>query len=263
VLVQETRTITYSYDGLNRLIGAAEQPGTTYGYTYDLVGNRTEVRVDGSVTDSHTYNAANQVVGWTYDAAGNLTNDGTTTYVYDALNRLTTQGSTTNTYTGDGTLVAQTTGDTTTCFTQDLAAPLSQVLQRTQGSTTTEYVYGHDRVLALDGTVQTWYGSDVLGSVRQTFDSGGTPSDVLHYDPWGTPQTSTTLPQAKLADGFTLKDVCIDLTERTAICPPGHAGTPKRFRGHGDMGDHRIVVTFKQHNCLPCPLRSRCITGNA
>ena len=114
-LVQETRSITYIYDGLNRLIGAEEQPGTV-GYGYDAVGNRTEVCVDGSVTESRSYNAANQVDGWAYDAAGSPTSDGTTTYVYDALNRLTTQGSTTNTYTGDGTLVAQTTGDTTTRF---------------------------------------------------------------------------------------------------------------------------------------------------
>ena len=140
------------------------------------------------------YNAANQVVGWTYGPAGNLTNDGTTTYTFDALNRLTAQGNTTNTYTGDGTLVAQTTGDTTTRFTQDLVSPLSQVLQRTVGSTTTAYVYGHDRLLALDGIVQTWYGSDALGSVRQTLDSSGTPADVLHYDPWGTPQDGAAPP---------------------------------------------------------------------
>jgi len=169
------------------------------GYGYDTVGNRTEVRVDGSVTESRSYNAANQVDGWAYDAAGSPTSDGTTTYVYDALNRLTTQGSTTNTYTGDGTLVAQMTGATTTRFTQDLVAPLSQVLQRTVGSTTTDYLYGHDRLLALDGIVQTWYGSDALGSVRQTLDATGTPADVLHYDPWGSPQDGAAPP----AFGFT------------------------------------------------------------
>jgi hypothetical protein len=59
---------------------------------------------------------------------GNLLADGTTTYAYDALNRLTALGATSNSYTGDGVLVAQTTGGTTRS-TQDLAAPLSQVLQ--------------------------------------------------------------------------------------------------------------------------------------
>jgi uncharacterized protein RhaS with RHS repeats len=36
----------------------------------------------------YSYNAANQVIGWQYDAAGNLLNDGTNSYTYDPLNRL-------------------------------------------------------------------------------------------------------------------------------------------------------------------------------
>ena len=35
------RTIAYTYDGQQRLIGAAESPGTTYAYQYDVAGNRT------------------------------------------------------------------------------------------------------------------------------------------------------------------------------------------------------------------------------
>ena len=34
----------------------------------------------------HSYNAANQVIGWQYDAAGNLLHDGTNSYTYDPLN---------------------------------------------------------------------------------------------------------------------------------------------------------------------------------
>ncbi len=61
----ETRTITYTYDGLYRLTDAAESPGTSYGYRYDLVGNRTEVWVNGTRTASRQYNAADQVIRWT------------------------------------------------------------------------------------------------------------------------------------------------------------------------------------------------------
>lgn len=81
-----------------------------------------------------TYNAANQVtnVGYSYDNAGNLLGDGTTSYTYDALSRVkdyTTGGQTrTNSYNGDGTLVTQVLGGTTTRYTQDLASPPSQVL---------------------------------------------------------------------------------------------------------------------------------------
>jgi len=95
------------------------------------------------------------VVGWSYDAAGNLLHDGTTTYAYDALGRLTSTthngATTTYAYTGDGVLVAQTTDSTTTRYTQDLVAPLSQVLQLTQGANRTDDVYGHERLLALHG----------------------------------------------------------------------------------------------------------------
>lgn len=124
------------------------------------------------VTETRSYNAANQVVGWQYDAAGNLVNDGTTTSTYDALNRLLTSTSAgqsrTNSYNGDGVLVAQTANGTTTRYTQDLAAPLSQVLQTAQGSTTTDYLYGLERLASVSGGTRTWYGTDALGSVRVT-----------------------------------------------------------------------------------------------
>ena len=121
-----TRTIRYGYDRLNRLLSAQESGATTnqFVYSYDLAGNRTD--------DGRTYDAADQVNGWAYDDAGNLKSNGTTSYNYDALNRVkdyTTSGQTrTNSYNGDGTLVAQVNGRTTTRYTQDLASPLSQVL---------------------------------------------------------------------------------------------------------------------------------------
>ncbi|WP_161668728.1 RHS repeat domain-containing protein [Kallotenue papyrolyticum] len=154
--------------------------------------------MDGTRAEQYTYNAADQVVGWTYDATGNLLNDGTTTYVYDALGRLTSTthsgSTTTHSYNGEGVLVAQTTSSTTTHYTQDLVAPLSQILQRQQGTQRTDYVYGRERLLALDGTAQTWYGSDALGSVRQTLSSSGAALSKLHYDPWGMPQGGATPP---------------------------------------------------------------------
>src|SRR6266508_3711297 len=189
-----TRVISYSYDGLLRLTGAVESPGTTYAYGYDLAGNRTSVTVNGGTPTTVAYDAANQVQGWTYDAVGNLTNDGTTTYTYDALNRMlaTTAGSQTrnNTYNGDGALVAQTANSITTRYAQDLAAPLSQVLQ-TQGSTTTNYLYGFDRLASVSGSTRTWYVGDALGSVRRTLsDTGAAVGSVVNYDPWGTPEGS-------------------------------------------------------------------------
>ena len=153
-----TRSIAYRYDGLNRLTGADESGSTSN--SYDLA-NRTSVTVNGTTT-TYTYNAANQVTnaGYSYDAAGNLLSDGTTSHVYDALNRVTSSGGVSATYNGDGVLAQRGA----THYTQDLAAALSQVLN--DGSA--NYVYGMDRLLTDDGSAQTWYLGDALGSVRMT-----------------------------------------------------------------------------------------------
>jgi YD repeat-containing protein len=82
-----TRTIAYTYDGLLRLTGADASSGTDYSYAYDLAGNRTGAWEDGVQTQDRSYNAANQVIGFSYDTAGNLISDGITTYTYDALHR--------------------------------------------------------------------------------------------------------------------------------------------------------------------------------
>jgi len=185
------RTITYSYDGLQRLTGAVESGATTntYAYGYDNAGNRTSVTANG-VTTSTSYNAANQVSGWSYDAAGNLTSDGTTTNTWDALNRLTVQGTTNNAYNGDGVLVGQIVGSTAITYTQDLASPLSQILS----DGTNQYIYGADRLFGVAGGTRTWYLSDALGSVRQTFDDAGFVQQALRYDAWGVPQGSSIAP---------------------------------------------------------------------
>ena len=130
------------------------------------------------------------------DAAGNLTTDGTTTSTYDTLNRLltTTAGSTTRSYryNGDGVLVQQTANGVVTTFTQDLAAPLSQILQTTQGGATTNYLYGLERLASVSGTMRTWYTGDALGSVRRTLSDTGATGGTFAYDPWGTPTSSVT-----------------------------------------------------------------------
>ncbi len=194
--ISSTRTITYTYAGVQELTGAVESPGSSFAYTYDQVGNRTSVTVDGTQTAQYTYNAANEVsnAGWTYDAAGNLTTDGTATYAYDALGRLTgtTAGSDNRNYAydGDGTLVSATVDGRSTGYTQDLAGSLSQILGMTSGGVASDYLYGADCLSALNGSTRTWYGTDTQGSVRQTIDDGGNVLAGQSYDPYGSPETS-------------------------------------------------------------------------
>jgi RHS repeat-associated protein len=139
--------------------------------------------VNGTTTTT-SYNAANQVTnaGYSYDAAGNLLNDGTTSHVYDALHRVTSSGGVSSTYNGDGVLVQRGA----TRYTQDLAVPLAQILN--DGATTYVYDHGSTRLLADDGSARTWYVGDALGSVRMTLDDAGTALGSVGYDPWGAPQ---------------------------------------------------------------------------
>jgi len=66
---------------------------TTIEYQYDELGNRTKVIRDG-VTTNYTYNAEkNRLVSigssnYGYDANGNVTTDGTYSYIYGQDNRL-------------------------------------------------------------------------------------------------------------------------------------------------------------------------------
>gem|GEM_PF-807043 len=196
-ITHHNRAVDYTYDGLQRLTGVQEywpwpEPWPVITYTYDLVGNRTGAWRDGTQIQNYTYDAANQVSGWTYDEIGNLIDDGVTVSAYDALNRLTLQGSTTNAYNGDGGLVAQTTGTSTISYTQDLAAPLSQILS--DGAN--QYVYGNsaERLFGVAGSTHTWYMTDPLGSVRQTFDDAGVLQQALTYDAWGVLQGSSIAP---------------------------------------------------------------------
>ena len=135
-----TNTITYAYDKLQRLLTASESTGDSYAYRYDAVGNRTSATRNGASV-AYSFDTANQLTsaGGTaisYDANGRLIGDGARTYRYDARDRLVQvlgTGAADYRYNGDGALVGQTQGGSTTDYTQDVGAPLSEVLQARQG----------------------------------------------------------------------------------------------------------------------------------
>ena len=101
---------TYSYDAFNRLVGSNQNNGAAvFNYVYDRFGNRWQQNGPHTFTATFTGNNPsnpannNRIDGYTYDAAGNLMNDGTHTYTYDAENRLTkVDAGNTAIYTYDG-----------------------------------------------------------------------------------------------------------------------------------------------------------------
>src|SRR5437763_15891649 len=88
-----SRTVSYTYDALNRLTGATYTDSSpSESYSYDPAGNRLSATIGGATTNS-TYDAANRLLtnggdSYTYDANGNMLTAGAGTYAWDAANHL-------------------------------------------------------------------------------------------------------------------------------------------------------------------------------
>ena len=192
-------TDSYGYDGVNRLTSAAESGTGTWseGYSYSATGNRwltsTPAGLPAPTAEvpqgSSWYQASNQITGWYYDCAGNITGIpvtpgstppcGTTptgtllrTATYDAENRMTSAtdsngNTTTYVYDGDGRRVQKTTPQGTTVFVYD---PMGNLAQE----------YGPN---SQSGT--QYLSTDSLGSTRLVTDASGAAISCHDYLPFG------------------------------------------------------------------------------
>ena len=176
-------TLTYAYDGLGR-VTAETIAGVTTRWTSDRVGNRLTEAVGSAPPHTvRSYNGANQVVGWTYDVAGNLVAEGSQSdpnvnrYTYDIYNRLQSVDTPTTDRAYrylDTMLLAEAgsiggTADTT--YVQDWASGLSRIIAQTSNGTTRGFVYSPagDRLLTTSSTTGDTYDlTDALDTVRAT-----------------------------------------------------------------------------------------------
>src|SRR5258708_32924106 len=112
----DNRTQSFTYDSLNRLLTAGDKTHWANSYVYDAWGNLTN-KNQGSLPQGENLQKSadtnNRLSGISYDAAGNVINDGTSgTYVYDAENRIISAAigrvTTTSTYDSPGQRVTNT-----------------------------------------------------------------------------------------------------------------------------------------------------------
>ena len=184
---------TYTYDALDRLVGWYDPVGdVTTAYAYDAAGNLTNVQEDSVTTESHTYNAGNEITdtGFAYDENGNLTADGTYSYTYDADNQLVgvEQGETTiasMTYDYAGRRTSLTTSAGTTFF--HYASGLLVAESDADGDITATYVYSPEGGLIsmTRGGETYYYQTNAHGAVVSLTDSTGAVVNTYAYDPWG------------------------------------------------------------------------------
>ncbi|MGB8028034.1 MAG: RHS repeat-associated core domain-containing protein [Terracidiphilus sp.] len=201
-------TWSYSYDDFNRLTSGAASAGVdntlSLSWTYDRYGNRWAQNASGTgnisaVQPQLSFGNTNQVAGWSYDADGNLLNDGRNSYAYDAEGRIVSlNGQPTYLYDAEGRRVAKYSGSTITAiYLLDLGG--HQVTElNASGAWMHSNVWAGDRLLATyegsgESKPNTWHFhlTDWLGTQRMQTNAAGTNEEVCYSYPFGDGLTCT------------------------------------------------------------------------
>ena len=214
--IDNQRSQTFTYDQLNRITSA--QTTSTYAtaptkcwaevYSVDAWGNLLSIAptsnpaYTGCSQESgftQTADNYNHLQGFSYDLAGNTSNDGVNGYLWNAESDLKTAAGVNYLYDGDGRRAAKAnSANPPVPYKLYWYGPGGQILIETDGvgNNPNEYVFfGGKRVALLPaGSTAQFYAEDMLGSTRIVTSNTG----VLCYDadsyPFGgerTPYTNT------------------------------------------------------------------------
>ncbi len=184
---------TFGYDNRYRLTGATYSPSgvgrvNAFSYTYDNYGNMTKVIENTTTVFNKTYNAKNQISGFTYDNRGNLTADGTYQYVWDNQNRLITLKD------ASGQVLANylynERGLRLKADTFYVCSFDGRLLAEYDGSGNglRDYIYTGQRLIAEFRPQESnyyYYTPDQINSVRMIADDSGAVVFSTTYDPYG------------------------------------------------------------------------------
>jgi RHS repeat-associated protein len=185
-------TQSFSYDSLNRLSTATETSGSTTNWSqtngYDQYGNRWIDYGGGSHNLSFS-STTNRITtsGFSYDSAGNLTNDTIHSYTFDAENKIVKVDSNPAfVYDGVGQRVKKLIGENTR-FAYGIGGQLIAEFNSSSGALTKEYIYGASGLAAaIEPSGGTKYTTiDNLGSPRIVTNSSGNVVSRHDYVPFG------------------------------------------------------------------------------
>ncbi|MGH9359689.1 MAG: RHS repeat domain-containing protein, partial [Terriglobia bacterium] len=193
-----SHTELFYYDGDNRLITAKATGNSTYNlaFSYDRYGNMT-CTINGSTQGpcpQYTFNQSTNRIstaGFTYDAAGDMTSDGTNTYQYDAEGRQSSANGNFQTYNALGQFVSNPVPWTVFYFMYD---PWGNRVgdSESNGEIWAQMVpiIGESwSVYSVDNGQMYFPHPNFLGSTAgDTDETGKAVGDVLYY-PWGTTWT--------------------------------------------------------------------------
>jgi RHS repeat-associated protein len=186
---QQAFNRTYTYDTLNRLGTMSDsnsgQQCRGLSWTYDAWGNRTDqTNTAGTCPTFHqTVDTKNRLVGppYLYDAAGNMSYDGTHRYTYDAENRITQVDSGTTAsyaYMPEGRRTTKISGGSTRDYVYDLSNRV--IAEMTSSGWQVGNVYLGGQMIAEYKNSTTYFvHQDHLGSTR-----------LVSVYPWVSPSQS-------------------------------------------------------------------------
>lgn len=180
----------FSYDRLGQLVGVALNQTPTEQYTFDASGNLETLTVSGTTTN-FSYNSLNQPTEQSFDAKGQTTSNGDTSFEWDDQGRVT----------------AIVQGTQRSEFAYDGLSRRTKITEYTDGAVTSKKLYwwlGGSIVCERDGlqtgfpitkryfsqglvqgTTKLFYTFDHLGSVRELVDSNGTVQAQYRYATYG------------------------------------------------------------------------------
>jgi RHS repeat-associated protein len=185
-----TESANYTYDLLNRLATSSQ---TTNGvsaqrrFAFDRLGNRTGVwdavtggnQIQTVTLEQSAGVPTNRIatvngVGYSYDPAGNVTNDGSHSYVYDAENRVTSVDGSAAAYSYDhrNWRVKKVVGSSITHYVWEAGRVLAEH-NGSNGTAIVDYIRLAGAMVAKVQSGSTQYLLSDRQSVRMTLDSSG------------------------------------------------------------------------------------------
>ena len=211
-LIQTTRpngvTTSNSYDNDNRLTSITEGDISTIALTRDAKGQITGANRDvplsataaGLAGSAHTFDAASQVSGFTYDGLGRLSNDGANGFSWDLASRLSSymEGGNTVSFTYDalGNRISSTEGGVRHDYVLNYALGLTSISVEQQASSDLRY-YIHTPNGTLLYSIEAGDGSrrdyhyDEMGNTLFLTNATGTVDASYAYSPYGELLSST------------------------------------------------------------------------
>ena len=204
-------SLAYTYDADSRVTGITYTAGNNQlgnlAYTYDaderrssMGGSLAAVNLPQAVS-GNTFNAGNEMTAFngtalSYDANGNLTNDGTNTYTWDARNHLSAISgavSASFVYGPFGRRTGRNVNGVVTQFLYDGLNPVAELDGASPPNVTASLLTGlgiDEYFTRTDSSGTTAFLTDALGSTIGLVDSTGALNTSYTYEPFGNTTVS-------------------------------------------------------------------------